>query len=89
MSKVEWWESLLQTLSFLTATWAAHLWFRASRVELPPHSGDSWEGRGPFMDALNKQSRMNARAALTAAVAALLQGLAIAAKVIGPLTGLP
>lgn len=47
-----------------------------------------WEGKGPFTDALCNQSRMNANGASAAAIAALLQGLSIGVKVIGPLLGL-
>jgi hypothetical protein len=88
MSVIEWWETLFALLSCLTASLAAHLWFRASRLKLPSHMGDSWEGKGPFADALKRQSDMNANAAFAAAVAALFQVLSIGAKVIGPVTGL-
>jgi hypothetical protein len=79
-----WWQTLFSTFSFLAAALAAHLWFRASKVPIPSHTGDSWEGKGPFADALKKISRLNANAAFTAAVAALLQGLSIASKVVLP-----
>ena len=78
----------ISTFSFMSAGLAAHLWFRASRLKLPPHTGDTWEGKGPFADALAKQSDLNSNAALAAAIAALLQALSIAAKVIGPSIGL-
>ena len=79
-----WWETLFSTLSFIAAGLAAHLWSRASKVPIPSHMGNSWEGKGPFADALKKISRLNANAAFTAAVAALLQGLSIASKVVAP-----
>jgi hypothetical protein len=88
MTDPEWWEALFGTLSFLSAGLAAHLWFRASKIKLPPHTGDSYEGKGPFTDALARQSAMNANAASAAAVAALLQALSIGSKVVGPLIGL-
>jgi hypothetical protein len=88
MHTADWWATLFGTLSFLAAAWAAHVWFRASKIKLPPHTHDTWEEKGPFADALKKQSEMNAKAAFTASIAALLQGLSMGAKVIGPLIGL-
>jgi hypothetical protein len=82
MSSSERWEMLFNILSFAMAALAAYLWLRASRIKLPPHTGDDWAGRGPFADALKKQSQMNARAALAASIAALFQGLSIAAKLL-------
>jgi hypothetical protein len=85
----EWWESLFGTFSFLSAGLAAHLWFRASKIALPPHTEDSWDGKGPFMDAITLQSKKNAQAAFAAVFAAFFQSLAMAARVIGPLIHLP
>jgi hypothetical protein len=76
------------TFSFLAAAMAAHLWFRASRIKFPPHTDDPWKGKGPFADALAKQSNMNARAAFAACIAAFFQALSLVAKIIGPLIGL-
>jgi len=85
----EWWEAVFGTLSFLAAAFSAHLWFKASNIKLPSATGDNWDGQGPFADALAKQSRITARAAIAAAFAALFQALAMASKIIGPLMGLP
>ncbi len=85
MRVVEWWEVLFGSLSFLAAGFSAHQWFVASRIKLPSATGDDWNGRGPFADALAKQSAINARAAYLASLAALFQALAMVAKLIGPL----
>jgi hypothetical protein len=82
MSGGEGWETLFNIISFAMAALAAYLWLKASNIELPPHTGDSWEGRGAFADALKNQSKLNARAALAASVAALFQGLSIGAKLL-------
>ena len=78
---------LFGSLSFLTAGFSAHQRFVASRIKLPLVTGHDWEGRGPFANALAKQSALNARAVYLASFAALFQALAIAAKVMGPLVG--
>jgi len=79
---VDRWVTGFSILSFALAALAAFLWFRASDVELPPHTGDSWEGKGAFADALKRQSRLNARAAMAASWAAFFQGLSIIAKLL-------
>jgi hypothetical protein len=79
----DWWETFFGTFSFLAAGLAAHLWFRASKINLPPSTSDDWDGKGPFSDALAKQSRMNSHAALAATFAALFQALSMGAKVLG------
>ena len=48
MSNIEWYEALFGTLSAMAAAFSAHLWFRASKVKVPPFTGDSWDGKGPF-----------------------------------------
>lgn len=88
MRDADWFSTLFGTLSFMTAGWSAHLWFKASRIALPSATGDDWDGRGPFENALKSQSDMNARAAFAAAVAALLQALSMGAKVLRPYLGL-
>jgi hypothetical protein len=87
MRGVEWWEVLFGSLSFLAAGLSAHQWFLASRIKLPSATGDDWEGRGPFANALARQSGINARAAYLASFAAVFQAFAMAAKVIGALIG--
>ena len=79
----DWWGTFFSTLSMLASLLAAHLWFRASKIKLPPFTGDSYEGNGPFTDALAKQSAMNANAAFAAVFAAFFQALSIGSKVLG------
>jgi hypothetical protein len=61
------------------AALATYLWFRASQIELPSHTSDN---EAALDRALKKQSRMNARAALAASIAASFQGLSIIAKLL-------
>jgi hypothetical protein len=77
----EWWETLFASLSFLAAGFSAHQWYLASRIKLPPSTEDSWDGNGPFSDALSRQSQLNARAAYIASLAAVFQALAVVAKI--------
>jgi hypothetical protein len=77
----EWWETLFASLSFLAAGFSAQQWYLASRIKLPPSTDDSWDGKGPFSDALSRQSQLNARAAFIASLAAVFQAFSIAAKV--------
>jgi hypothetical protein len=70
-------QHLLTVAAMVAAGISAWLWWRASKVPIPPATGDDWDGRGPFADALAKQSKLNARGALWAAIAVSLQGLAI------------
>jgi hypothetical protein len=72
----------------MAAALSAHLWFRASKIKLPSVTGDDYEGRGPFANALKEQSDKNANAAFVAAVAALLQALSMGVTAIGPYLGL-
>jgi hypothetical protein len=60
MFGAEWWETLFASLSFLKAGFSAHQWFIASRIKIPSATEDSWDGKGPFSDALARQSRLNA-----------------------------
>jgi hypothetical protein len=79
MSAGERWETLFNLGSFAMAALATYLWFRASQIELPSHTGDN---ETALDRALKKQSRMNARAALAASIAASFQGLSIIAKLL-------
>ena len=54
---------------------SASLWYAASKTDIPPHTGDSWLGKGPFQEALKRQAKLNARAALAASFAAAFQAL--------------
>ena len=88
MYGAEWWETLFASLSFLTAGFSAEQWFRASRIKVPPSTEDSWDGKGPFSDALARQSQLNARAAFIASMAAVFQAMAIVSKIAAPMLGL-
>jgi len=82
---VEWLEILqiaLSIVSAISAGKAAQKWYEASNIKLPPHTGDSWNGQGPFTDALAKQSKMYATAAIWATVSAGFQTLAISAWIV-------
>jgi hypothetical protein len=63
---------------------SAWLWGKAAAVPIPPvTSDDSWEGKGPFADAMKRQATLNSRAAICAAIAAGAQALAMAAQSLG------
>jgi hypothetical protein len=81
-------ESLFGTFSFLAAAWAARLWFVASVIKIPSFVNDSFEGKGPFSDALSMQSKTNAKAALWAGIAAVFQALSIGSKIFLPHLGI-
>lgn len=72
---------VLEALSCVAAVYCARLWFLAAKVQVPPFLNDKIGGGGPFADAVAEQSRLNAKAARAAAVAALFQGLALASLV--------
>jgi hypothetical protein len=76
-------ESALTVLAIVAAMGSAWLWVTASRVPLPPATGDSYEAKGPFADALKRQSKLNANAAVCAATAAAVQSLALLAHLFG------
>ena len=57
---------------------AAACWFRSATIELPPTGDEPWKGKGPFHAALVKQSQWNARAAICAALAAIIQAISLA-----------
>lgn len=88
MTNLQWYSTLFGTLSFLAAGLSAHLWFRASKIVLPSATGDDWDGKGPFADALKLQSDKNAKAAFAATVAALFQALSMGFPILGPYLGL-
>ncbi|HET6237308.1 MAG TPA: hypothetical protein VFE41_20465 [Acetobacteraceae bacterium] len=70
-------------LAIVTAGFSAWLWLKASRVPLPPSTSNSWDGKGPFTDALKRQSKLNADAAKCAATAAICQTLVLLAHLVG------
>jgi hypothetical protein len=88
MTTIQWYTTLFGTLSFMAGGLSAHLWFRASKINIPPFTGDTWEGKGPFSDAIKAQSDKNSSAAFVAAVAALLQALSMGVTILGPYLGL-
>ena len=49
----------------------------------PPSTTNSWEGKGPFTDALKRQAALNSQAAVGAAIAALCQTLAVGVRSLG------
>jgi hypothetical protein len=57
---------------------AAILWIKSSAIKLPDLDIKTWEGKGPFLDAVKRQSRWSAGAAKCAAMAAAFQALDIA-----------
>jgi len=66
----------LTVVGGVAALCSAYLWLKASRVQVPSLLNDSPRNGGSFADALTMQSRLNARAAICAAIAALCWGLA-------------
>ena len=76
-------EGILTGLAIVAALSSAWLWVQASLVPTPPPAGDVYKGGGPFMDALKKQSKLNADAAMCAAGAAALQSVALLAHMFG------
>ena len=79
---------VLNWLSAISALIAAYLWYRASTVTVPPLTAPATGGwqpaqiivtskgvdQDPFLTAA-RSSKLNARAAMAAAIAALLQGV--------------
>lgn len=61
---------------------SAVLWWRASAITLPPVTSEPFKGKGPFSAAMKRQSGLNSRAALAAAIAAGLQALSLFAQVL-------
>ena len=88
MTDIQWYSALFGTLSFMAGALSAHLWFRASKIHIPPFTGDTWEGKGPFSDAIKAQSDKNASAAFVAALAALLQASSMGVTILGPYLGI-
>jgi hypothetical protein len=76
-------EIALSVLTMVAAGFSAWLWIRASRVPIPPFTGDNWRGEGPFNNALKRQSKLNADAAKCAALAAALQSMALMVHIFG------
>ena len=81
--------TVLQYASAASAIVSAGLWFWSAVLRMPPFTVKLWENGRPARstprdDALNKQSKINAAAALAAGFAALLQGLSTA---LAPVSG--
>jgi hypothetical protein len=76
-------EGILTVLAIPAAIASGWLGIEASCVPVPPFTGDSYMGEGPFADALKLQVKLNARAAMCAAAAAAFQGLSRLAHLIG------
>ena len=76
-------EGIFTGLAIVAALSSAWLWVQASLVSIPPFTRDNSRGEGPFTDALKKQSKLNADAAMCAAGAAALQSVALLAHMFG------
>ena len=69
----------LQILVCLFSVGAAILWLRSATIEIPnPTENTAFAGTGRFPDALKAQSQWSAAAAACAAIAAFMQGAALA-----------
>jgi hypothetical protein len=73
-------EGIFTGLAIVAALSSAWLWVQASLVPIPPVN---WDGEGSFYDALKRQSKLNAHAAMCAAGAAALQSVALLAHMFG------
>jgi hypothetical protein len=74
------WQHTYQTLNVLSViagAMSAVCWAWASRVPIPFATGDSWEGKGPFANALAKQSKLNSYGAMAACATASFQVFAV------------
>jgi hypothetical protein len=68
---------VFNVLAVLAGIKSAQYWYETSTVTLPPHTGDSWAGEGPFMQALLAQSVLNRKAAFSALLAVMAQQFAL------------
>jgi hypothetical protein len=67
----------LNALSVIAGAVSAVCWALASRVPIPSATGDNFEGKGPFANALAKQSRLNSYGAMAACATAIFQVFAV------------
>jgi hypothetical protein len=72
----------LTVLTILAAAGSAVLWIAASRVRIPGLLNDNLVGEGPFSAALKRQSKLNAYAAISAAIASGLQAATLVAHLL-------
>jgi hypothetical protein len=70
----------VQVASGVSAIVSAWFWLSSARVDIPHPVNDSYAGNGPFATAMTRQTKLNARAAGCAALAALLQAGGILLK---------
>jgi hypothetical protein len=68
---------MIPILTCLFSILAGVFWILSASVKLPSPTEQPWKGEGPFSLAVAKQSRWNARAAWSAAIAAGLQAATI------------
>jgi hypothetical protein len=68
---------VIPVLTCLFSFFAGVFWIVSASVNLPSPTEQPWKGEGTFSLAVAKQSRWNARAAWSAAIAALLQAATI------------
>ena len=65
-----------QALVVIFSLLAAGFWTKSAGVPIPNvTAGTNWDGSGPFPDALKEQASWNRYAALSAAVAAIVQAI--------------
>jgi hypothetical protein len=69
-------------LAITAGVYSAGYWYQASQVPIPPHTGDSWAGDGPFRQSLLTQSDLNRKAAIAAALAVFAQQVSFVASYI-------
>ncbi len=70
----------IRRASILLGIASAFFWLQAARVRSPAKVAATWDGGGPLQelaDAVLKQSGLNAKAAVAAAGAVLLQAILI------------
>lgn len=73
-------ETIFTWLACLAAVVSAVLWWRSATVQVPELTYANSEPAGLFAQALSKQAKLNKWAAAAASVAAMFQGVSIAAK---------
>jgi hypothetical protein len=67
---------ILQALVVMFSLLAGGFWAKSAGVPIPNvTAGTSWGGSGPFPDALKEQARWNRYAAISAAIAAVVQAV--------------
>ena len=73
-------ETIFTWLACIAAFVSGALWLRSAAVQVPEQTYASVEPEGLFAQALSKQAKLNKWAATAASVAAMFQGVSLAAK---------